>query len=308
MKTIKRFALCLLGSIFLSMALIQPSYAQEVAGAISALLAKILETTTSILVQVQLLPVYLTAYLKSVTEMADSWIDTKDSDVIANNQYAFASLNKSYTDSVPQQISVSKNLTQKFLLASSIDRANPALPSNANELGYTVLVGAPLTNVSGSSTTSPQQQAEALAQAYIRNISGVALPMKQANPAWKDSEEKLKYQSVYNTVSAISSYNAYILSSLLKQQEQDTLRNNLIDQASNSEWFTQVASETLGLVLRQMLMYLSQIYVQLDRLTKVQQQQLTTQVMTNTLLIINMDGLTIQALSQRAQMAQPGRR
>ncbi len=43
---------------------------------------------------------------------------------------------------------------------------------------------------------------------------------------------------------------------------------------------------TLGAVLRQILMYNSQIYVQLTRLVKLQQQMLAGQAATNTLVAL----------------------
>lgn len=288
--------------ILVCLLLIPSSFAadEDPAAASAALLAKILDTTTAILAQVQQIPVYI----KTITEMAASWIDTKDNDTIANNQFGFASLNKNYADSVPQQVSLSQKFTQELLMSGSTNKTNPALPYNANELAYTVLLGQPIAAIPQAAPGASQQTLDTLIQAYIKNVSGTNLALKQVNPLWRDSDAKKQYQTMYNTVTAIASYNVYILSGLYKQQDQDTLRTSLMDQASNSDWFKQVASETLGLVLRQMLMYTSQIYVQLDRLIKVQQQQLAAQAMTNTLLVIYANFSAAQTLSQQAQMAR----
>lgn len=297
-KFIRRTGICIaLGFLWVS-----PSYADEASSAaMNALLQQILDTTKSILIQVQQIPVYI----KSITEMADSWLNTKDNDIIANDQYSFALLNKNYADSIPQQSGVAKNLVQQFFLSGSNNKSGATtLPYNANELSYSSLLGQPLTPPSASGTTSPQQQIDALAQSYIKNASGLNLPLKQANPLWRDSDAKKQYQQMYNAVSSVASYDAFILSGLYKQQDQNTIRTNLLDQASSSDWFKAVASESLGLVLRQMLMYTSQVYVQLDRLVKVQQQQLTAQAMTNTLLITYLSTTPTQTLTQQAQMAR----
>ena len=110
------------------------------------------------------------------------------------------------------------------------------------------------------------------------------------------------------TISAIQTYNAYLLSQVYSDYVNGTQltqqQNSLMQQASNAAWFTQVASENIGLVLRQILMYNSQVYVLLSQLVQTQKQALAAQAMTNTLIVIGNE-FTGSQLLLRARKQQP---
>lgn len=222
--------------------------------------------------------------LQKIHQTTMSWISPDDSlnsvSVIPNNQYGFALLSSKYSEALGNQINLTQTLSTQYQAAGATSAASAA---NANTgLIYSSLLTQP------GSTAAPMtsQQKDALAQSYISAAAGVGFTLTPPPPLSPTSTGAgfQKYQSFYNTLTAIESFDIYAISGLARQH--DVLRNYLIQQASNSTWFEQVATEPLGLVLRQILMYNSQIYVQLDRMLKVQQQQLAAQAMTNTLLII----------------------
>ena len=110
-------------------------------------------------------------------------------------------------------------------------------------------------------------------------------------PNWRGTEEnKQKYLSYYSSISAIQTFNGYLLSQLyadyVNGRQYTQQQTALIQQASSSDWFTHVASESIGVVLRKILMYNSQLYVLMTELVQTQKQLLSAQAMTNTLLII----------------------
>lgn len=107
---------------------------------------------------------------------------------------------------------------------------------------------------------------------------------------------------------AVESFNAFILSSQLVDAQKGAplseAQVKLIAQASGSDWAKQVATEELGKVLRQILLFQSQTYVLLSDLIQTQKQLLTAQVMNNALLIItNQNNETI--LVSKAQGVRP---
>jgi hypothetical protein len=258
----------------------QPTYAANSsalggASMTDQLLQYIANTTYSILEKMNTVP----AYIESLTEMALSWLDTTDNgNTIANNQYAFANLMAAYNTTQGTQWDFSQNLTNQFLLAGSSSQSNPQLPGNANDLNYSIMIGNRLIKGDGDFTQNVKN--------FIANASGTNYIVGQPNPSWKDSLSKQRYISFYNTVSAIQSYNAYLISGLYNQQAKTQASNYLIAQASSSDWFKQVATESLGMVLRHLLMYTSESYVTLNRSVELQQQQLAAQAMTNTLLTL----------------------
>ena len=105
---------------------------------------------------------------------------------------------------------------------------------------------------------------------------------------WQGSKNSVdKYSNYYNTIMSVESFNGYILSNQYADGAQfNNLQNTLIKQASDGQsWFSQVATENMSTVLRQILMYESQVFVLLSQLVQTQRQMVTAQAMTNTLLI-----------------------
>jgi type IV secretory pathway TrbF-like protein len=113
--------------------------------------------------------------------------------------------------------------------------------------------------------------------------------------------DQAKYSSFYNTITAVETYNAYILSQLVTDNlaALSTSQKALTDMANGSNFFSQVASETVGVVLRQILMFESQSFIVLTQMLEVQKQLLASQAMTNTMLM-NTGTTTEQILLRKA--------
>jgi len=248
--------------------------------------------------------------------------------LVAVNNLPNYILNLTASDTTKTTASLQQNFTQlgNFLLTSSDDKVksalmrnlninlvtgnvnnpNPnALPTNSNDLVYTSLLNEPLLatdprNVKGQPPVNYQYN-------YLKNASGISLVHETPTGNWQGAiQAQITYQNYYNTVVAAESFSAYILSQqYLEANQFNVIQRNLISQASDPKaWFAQVASENLGVVFRQMLMYVSQIFILLTQLTQSQRQMVTAQAMTNTLLIAN--NITNEGiLSSKAQGIRP---
>jgi hypothetical protein len=126
---------------------------------------------------------------------------------------------------------------------------------------------------------------------YIKNASGMNITHEVPLASWVGSEDaKAKYLDYYKTISAVQSFNTYVLSALyVDSQNNYNLSQKQLDlmkQASDPNWFVEVASENIGIVLRQILLFNSQTYVLLIKMFETAKQQLAAQSITNTLLIM----------------------
>lgn len=270
------------------------AYAQDPAG--DALLAQILSTTQSILKTLNQTP----AYVEAITEMAMSWLSKNKDDaakinaVITNNQGPFANSNNNYISNSTNQFGWTATYTKAYLLSTSINPKSPALPSNANDLNYPILYGITLPN---TKTSNPDQNA----QNFIINASGINNPLYQPSPTWTQyPNATARYINYYNTIASINSFDAYAISHLYNQKENTGYANTLTAQASSSDWFTLVATESLGGVLRHILMYASQSYVELTRIEALQRQQLAATAMSNAVLIALSNNMVGQSLANSA--------
>lgn len=133
---------------------------------------------------------------------------------------------------------------------------------------------------------------------YIKNASGINFthlaPPTSGGPAYS----RKVYSDYYNSIMSVESYNGYLLSNLYAEyankHQLSTAQTALVNQVTaggssgNPSWIATVATEPLGIVLRQILMFVSQSYVLTTELVKVEKQMVAAQAMTNTLLILNM--------------------
>ena len=252
----------------------QPSFADD-----SATLTQILANTQFIMEEISLLPVAMVIQMKDIINMATQMTTTTDSNnYVTGSQASFSTVFNDYSNTISQQQSLSQQLTQQFLTGNG----TYGMPKNANELSYGIMLGSVINPPSGG--TRPD--VNALGQSYLKHVAGTYFNLPQPSSGWVASTAATQYTELYNVTAAIASYNAYLLAGLYQQKDQDTNRINLMKQAVDATWFGNIQSEDIGLVFRQMLMYTSQVYVDLDRLLKIQQQQLAATAMTNTLLLI----------------------
>lgn len=240
----------------------------------------------------------------------NQWMLPDTSDTTKNLQTNFVTMTNSFTTNSAAQTKELNTLTQAFLAPP------PPLPTTQLDERYQLF---PFVNdYTFQSVLTPQnlyaketRQSENPGFNYIKNVAGLNIKHQMPNWMWKTPfQDRKNYLDFYTTISSIQNYNAYILSGLYvdatSSNPTSKQQNVLIQQASNSQWFSQVASEQIGVVLRQILIYNSQMYVLMTQLLQTQKQLLATQAMTNTLLIVGNQFTESQLLSNAS--GQPIRR
>jgi hypothetical protein len=231
----------------------------------------IYKTTLAILANVQDLPTLI-----------EAWLAPDTSDATSTFQENFIKYINYTTQNDNAQIKLTNEYFMKDYFSDSL--------SYPNQMSYTTLLGAPF-----SPDIEKDKNGNSLdAYQLIKNAAG--LHFQHAAPkdlgAWKGSDDaKQKYLAFYKSVSTASSFNAYILNGLyadyLNNFNLSNKQKELLQQATDTAWFEQIASEDIGIVLRQILMFNSQTYVMLLKLYETQKQQLAAQSIANTLLILN---------------------
>lgn len=140
---------------------------------------------------------------------------------------------------------------------------------------------------------------------YLKNAA--ALNIRHTTPGFNwngKKDDQLRYANYYNTIMAVQSYNGYLLSNDFVNGPNGNnltpLQSALMTQASNSDWFKEVAGEPhIGWVLRQLLLYQSQMFVLMNQLIQTERQAVTAQAMTNSLIVLQ-NQTAEQMLLQRA--------
>ena len=238
------------------------------------------------------------AYIQVITQMAQSFVSTNDpGNFISTDQAAFSAAQSNSAGQIGAQFAVSYNLMNQYLLAGSSNPNAAALPSNANELFYQILWGATLPN------TSTPKNMLASQQNYIANLSGAGIQLPQPNPSWSPTQATQNYTNFYNTIAAAFSYNSFILAGLMNDKNNYTTNTTLANMASSSSWFSDISTEPLGMVMRQILMFSSQIYVAVQQSILIQQQMLIELASLNTIISLVAQQNTGPQLWMRAQQA-----
>ncbi|MDR3478344.1 MAG: hypothetical protein P4M14_09970 [Gammaproteobacteria bacterium] len=258
----------------------------------SSLLQQIATNTYNTYVSVNNIP----TYLESLSSLAKAFSDTDDSTTTATVQGQLASYTSQSLQSLTAQNAVTKdtktNATpiQLQLVTDMFggDVTTTSVP-NANDLTYQSLLGmkyfSPDPRSTGANPTSVDSNYN-----YIKYAAGLKLFHAVPVASWKGSDgAKQSYANIYDTIMAIESFNAYTLSQLYTDNANNGALSKtqvaLLTQASNSDWFSTIASEKIGFVLREILMYNTQMYVLMSQLLTIEKQLLASQAMTNTLLI-----------------------
>ena len=268
-STINRFSKTGL-AILISIGLISNASA---ATATENYLRAIRDNTNNILKRVNNLPTYLTA----LSEFMIAWMSPDDSDTTASIQANFTQLGNLLIQSATTQNTLQAQLNTDLLANTT----KATLPS-ANDLVYSSILGSPF--------YTPDHRGKGVVPQYnyIKNAAGINMTHMLPAPGWHGPlDAQKRYMNYYNSVMAVQSYGGYILSSLYADGNQfNTLQSTLITQASDPQnWFAQVASENIGWVLRQILMYQSQSFVLLSQLVQTQKQMVAAEVMNNTATI-----------------------
>ena len=276
-RFIKKLATVTGSAILIGMLSVTPARADD-----SAALAIIAQNTTSILTDVTNIPEYVTTMVQYAMNMTAT--DTSQS--TQTMQSNFATIGAAIATNSASQLALQANFNADLLAGAT----SATLPFG-NDLIYTSLYGMYVFNPDPRNNQKNGAQPVNAAYNYIKIASGMKLPHAIPQPSWKGSAyDNARYGGYYATVTAAESFNAYILSQQMLDAQNSGLtaaQNALITQASSSDWIATIASEAIGAVLRQLLMFTSQNYVLMSQLLQVQKQQLAAQAMTNTLLIVN---------------------
>jgi hypothetical protein len=243
----------------------------------SSILQQIAATTNSILTQINSLP----AALQTLTELALSWMGPDTSTTTANSQANFTAFTTALLQNTQTATNVQAQLLTDFFNPPAVSTMN----NDPSSVAYQTLWG-PYSNKTTNPPSENNPGYNYLKYASALNITRSPIFMDNKN---KNNVSARLYNNYYNTVSAVQTFNGYVLSNLYANYKNgnvlSTSQQQLITQASDGNWLAQIASEYIGTVLRQLLLYNSQTYVLLSQLLQNQQQLLTAQVMTNSLLI-----------------------
>ncbi len=231
----------------------------------------------------------LPTYLAPVTKMAMDFVTPDTSDTTATVQASFSNLNNAILTDQDKQNSIQKSMITNFLAGKNADENTlQGLLPYANEISYSTMQGYP---VISAGMTNPLIAAIAKYN-YLQNASGMGVSHVIPNKNWDGSDEnKDKYTNFYKTITSVQTYDAYVLSQVYAEaisgNNVTKIQKQLMQQASDGEnWFAQVSSESMGAVLRQTLMYNSQIFVVLMQMLQVQKQQAALSAMSNSLVIL----------------------
>jgi hypothetical protein len=242
-------------------------------------LKDIRDYTYAILAKVNSLP----AFIKESTKLALSWLAPDNSASTAALQRDFTTLYNVSVQNTETQKDYQKTLLNDFFTANKTRVPHP------NDLTYQTLLKQPYLPFVAGINRTPQEQEEEAVKNYVQYAS--SLNIAHLLPTKDDTRSANAYRNFYQTVSAVQTFNGYILSSLYADYKNNNAikktQDSLVKQASDSDWFTQIASENMGVVLRQILLYNSQVYVLLTQLLETQKKLLISQAMNNSLLIAN---------------------
>jgi hypothetical protein len=249
-------------------------------------------------------------FLATATQLALSWLKPDKSTNTVALQGGFATLGnlivQNYTTQLSGQLQLTADLYGQPLANLTNPPDHPAVLDyvpNINDLTYSSLLGQPPVPKAKGAASAPYN--------YIKFASGINISHTIPGQSWQGTKaDQVKYQNYFATIMAAESFNGFALSNQYADQQNGnsftTTQNTLITQASGSSWSSQVASEELGIVLRQLLLFESQTYVLLTQLVQTQKQMLAAQVMTNSLLILG-GQVNESYLASKAQGVQPTR-
>lgn len=274
------------------------AHAQNPPTAVEALLAAIKDDTGRILNKIDNLPDYFQEigyYLINLT-------DNDTSNHTANLQQKFSDLGILLNTNIDRQNALTYvyNQQNQSRTGLNVDLLGPDVTTAnlwyANDLLYTTLLGRRYFEPDPrGNQANPEYN-------YIRNASGINLQHLRPSLNWGGTKEnQTKYQNYFNMLMAAESFGGYVLANQYVDGNQlNTKQKELVSLASSGTFFTEVGAQPIGRVLRQMLMFESQMYVLMTQMLQYQKQMVTAQVINNALLIANMQ-TTETVLTSRAQ-------
>jgi hypothetical protein len=125
---------------------------------------------------------------------------------------------------------------------------------------------------------------------FLRNASGLAITHPVPSPSWNGTDtDKIRYNNYFTSLIAAQTFNAYLLSQYYSDATSPVpaAQTDLINQASDpNTWFKMISTESIGAVLRQILMYNSQSYILQAQTLQIEKQLLAAMAINNTLSIV----------------------
>jgi hypothetical protein len=240
-----------------------PDYLQQIAA-----------NTRNLLGAVNVLPAYL-------AQLVAMWITPDTSAITTALQQDFSAYTNALATGVNAQNKLQPQLLNSFFPAGTTTSTFP----NANDYAYQTMVGLPFYNPDPRSKTDP-------AYNYLLNASGLLIQHVMPVSTWRgEAADQLAYSNYVGAASAVQTFNGYVLSKVytdtLGGNQVQIAQNALITQATSSDWFAEIASEPISSVIRQLLMFNSQMYITLTQIAQNQQQMLIAQAMSNTLAVLS---------------------
>lgn len=254
------------------------------AGGGSSLLAKIAEYTNGTLTALTSTnnPVVV-AIVAALTNLTAPDNATNPASPTPTLQNSFTTYVTQSAASDTAQTSMQPRLISDFFGADITGQNTPY----ANDLAFTSLLGNPVLS------PDPRKDAASIDSGlnYIRYASGLNLNHAVPGNDWTGSaSDQKRYINYFNSVIAIQTFDAYILSRLYTDTKNGipAAQTALINQASDpTTWFATITSESIGAVLRQTLMYQSQSYIVLTQILETEKMLLAAQAMNNTSIILS---------------------
>jgi hypothetical protein len=221
-----------------------------------------------------------------LTAMAKAWTDP---DTSTNTTSLQGILPNIVSDTI-QNMSAQNGLQPKLLndFFGDPSKEAPLMPY-ANDMTYQTLIGYPYysTDPRKNNKNNPDS-----AYNYIKNAAGLNLLLEPPGNNWNGPiKEQRRYASYFLTLTSVQTFDAYTLSSLYANYKNGADLNkqqlDLYSLANNTKpWFTEIASENIGSVLRQILMFSSETYIVLTQLLETEKQLLMAQTMNNSVVVL----------------------
>lgn len=223
--------------------------------------------------------------VKVLTLAAEAWMKPADSSPTKDIQAQFSEYGAAAITNInlQQDAALGKKLSDELFIGNGMQPS-----SLANELSSYSLMNQLYYNSKNEKLTASDY-----AYKYLINAGGTKIqhPIEPGTGFKGLARDQERYRNYFNSIMSVQSYNGYLLSHLyaesMNNNAERTTRTKLIAMATDGkDWFEKVASEPIGIVLRQILMFESQSFVLLSQMLDTQKQLLAATTMNNTLLIL----------------------
>jgi len=264
-------------------------------GVVSTAYAEDSESSSIVEVLNQILSV-VQEFATSFQTYSDAWLnpDTSDSYVALLPDLS------NYMTNTWNNIDV-QNSIQRQLTNTMLNNATP--PTFINDVSYMTVLGEPY---QAQDSQGNDVDPKAATLNYVTNISAANVTHDLPKARWQGSAKaKSRYENFIKTIMSVQTYNQYVLSDFYANvaneraltQTQIDLKNKLTDQEG---WFKHVSeAENIGNILREILMFQSQLYLVSLQSIEAQRQLIASIAATNSLIILG-NQFTEDTLKQKA--------